>query len=365
MSKRVFNFSPGPAVLPLPVLEEVQRDMRCLPGEGVSVLEISHRAPWFDQVLAETEANLRKLLSIPSNYRVLFMQGGSRLQFAMTPMNLLGGASGPASYIVTGSWGKMAEEEARKFGPTHVAYSSKATNFDRLPESGELKLDPKAAYVQFTSNETIQGVQFLDEPRVGDAPLVCDASSDFLCRPLPMERYGLIYACAQKNSGPAGVTIAIIRDDLLERSSDKLPTMLNYKAIAAENSLVNTVPVFAIYVVMLVTRWLDKHIGGLDNMLAINRKKAKVVYDAVDSSGGFYQPHARKQDRSLMNVTFRMRDDKTQADFLKQAEARGLTYLKGHRSVGGVRASIYNAMPMEGVERLAEFMGEFATKAGR
>jgi phosphoserine aminotransferase len=362
MEPRVYNFSPGPAVLPLSVLEEAQRDLLSLPGVGVSALEISHRCPWFDKVMAETEANLRQLLAIPANYRVLYMQGGSRLQFSMVPMNLLRGTGKNADYIVTGSWGQMAMTEAQRDGEVRAAYNGKPTNFDRLPQPAELKLDPKAAYVHFTSNETIQGVQFSTEPGTGDVPLVCDASSDFMHRPLPIERYGLIYCCAQKNAGPAGVTIVIVRDDLLERSKDDLPTMMNYKSYAEEKSLLNTPPVFAIYIVMLVTRWLLKDVGGLAKMHEINRRKAALLYDVIDSSSGFYQGHARPDCRSLMNVTFRLSDAPTESAFVKQAEARGLHYLKGHRSVGGIRASIYNAMPLAGVEALRDFMVEFKKK---
>jgi phosphoserine aminotransferase len=358
MEKRVYNFSPGPAVLPLPVLEEVQRDLVSLPGVGVSALEISHRCPWFDKVLEETEANLRKLLNIPAGFKVLFMQGGSRLQFAMVPMNLLG-AGQSADYVVTGTWSKMGLDEAKKFGNVRSVYDSKASNYDRLPSAGELKFDSSAAYAYYTSNETIQGVQFLDEPVAGGLPLVCDASSDFLCRPLPMERYGLIYACAQKNSGPAGVTTVIIREDLLARSTEKLPTMMNYGAYAKEKSLVNTPPVFSIYVMMLVTRWLLNDVGGLDKMYERNKRKAKLLYDVIDGSGGFYQGHAQPANRSLMNVTFKLKDEETQKKFIKGAEARGLHYLPGHRSVGGIRASIYNAMPVEGVEALRDWMLEF------
>jgi phosphoserine aminotransferase len=361
MEKRVYNFSPGPATLPLKVLEEAQRDLLALPGLGVSALEISHRCPWFDKVLEETEANLRELLKIPANFKVLFLQGGSRLQFSMVPMNLLQEGKA-AEYVVTGSWSKMALDEAKKFGTAKATYDAKATNYDRLPTAADLKVDEGASYAYFTSNETIQGVQFLDEPKTGNLPLVCDASSDFLCRPLPMDRYGLIYSCAQKNSGPAGVTTVIIRDDLLGRSSDKLPTMMNYALYAKEKSLLNTPPVFSIYIMMLVTRWLKNDIGGLDKMLAHNKKKAALLYDVIDASGGFYTGHAQKADRSLMNVTFKLPDDEKQKAFLKGAESRGLHYLPGHRSVGGIRASIYNAMPIEGVQLLADWMKEFAAK---
>lgn len=359
MEPRVYNFSPGPATLPMSVLQEAQRDLLSLPGVGVSALEISHRCPWFDKVLEETEANLRTLLKVPAEFKVLFMQGGSRLQFSMVPMNLLP-ADKSADYIVTGAWSKMGADEAKKFGNVRTVYDSKASNYDRLPKPGEAAIDPNAAFAYFTSNETIQGVQFLDEPASGGVPLVCDASSDFLCRPLPMERYGLIYSCAQKNSGPAGVTTVLIREDLLARSTDKLPTMMNYAAYAKEKSLLNTPPVFSIYIMMLVTRWLLKDIGGLDKMFEHNKRKAKLLYDVIDGSGGFYTGHAQKDCRSLMNVTFRLPSDDVQKSFLKKAEALGLHYLAGHRSVGGIRASIYNAMPIEGVQKLADFMKEFA-----
>jgi phosphoserine aminotransferase len=274
-------------------------------------------------------------------------------------MNLLRGTGKGADYIVTGSWGQMAMTEAQREGKIRAAYNGKATNFDRLPTDKDLDLDPQAAYVHFTSNETIQGVQFAGEPATGNVPLVCDVSSDFLHRPLPIDRYGLIYACAQKNAGPAGVTVVVMSEDLLARSSDQLPTMLNYKLYADEKSLLNTPPVFAIYVVMLVTRWLLNDIGGLAKMHALNKQKAAMLYDVIDSSGGFYQGHAQPACRSLMNVTFRLRDAATEGAFVKQAEAKGLHYLKGHRSVGGIRASIYNAMPQEGVAALADFMRSF------
>jgi phosphoserine aminotransferase len=362
MSQRVYNFSSGPAVLPLPVLEQAQREMLCVPGVGCSAMEISHRSPWFEGVLAETEANFRKLLKIPDGYKVLFLQGGARLQFSMIPINILRGTNKPADYVVTGSWGTMAQTEAQREGKVRTAYTSKASNFDRLPKKGELDLDPGAAYVHITSNETIQGVQFATEPDVGPAPLVCDSSSDLLHRPVDVSKYGILYACAQKNLGPAGVTIVIIRDDLLARSDKNLPTMLNYQSIAAEKSMLNTPPCFAIYVVGLVLKWLINDIGGLEKMHEINKKKAKMLYDAVDSSGGFYKGHAQPDVRSLMNVTFRLPDDDAQSRFLKGAEAEGLDSLKGHRSVGGMRASIYNAMPVAGVEKLRDYMNDFAKK---
>ena len=358
MQSRVYNFSPGPAVLPLEVLQEAQRDLLALPGLGISALEISHRSKWFDGVLEETEANLRRLLGARENFRVLFLQGGSRLQFSMIPMNLL--RNGRADYIVTGSWGQMACEEAARVGEVRVAYTSKAHNFDRLPEADALDPDPGAVYVHFTSNETIQGVQFASEPTTGDVPLVCDASSDFLSRPVNLDRYGILYACAQKNAGPAGVTVVLIRDDVLERCRDDLPSMLSFKQHAREGSRLNTPPVFAVYLVMLVTRWLLNTVGGLERMQAQNRAKARLLYEVIDASGGFYRGHALPEARSMMNVTFRLPDQETESRFLKEAAGRRLCELKGHRSVGGIRASIYNAMPVEGVAALAEFMREFA-----
>lgn len=362
MEKRVYNFSPGPAVLPLPVLEEAQRDLLAMPGTGISILEMSHRSKTFDKIINQAEANLRTLLGIPNNYRVLFLQGGAFLEFAMIPMNLLRGSGKSADYLVTGTWSQKAGSEAKTQGPVNVVWDGKASNFNRVPKKGELKLDPNAAYAYFTSNETIQGVQFPEPPEVGNVPLICDASSDILCRPIPVEKFGLIYACAQKNVGPAGVTIVIIRDDLVERSPADLPSLLNYKVLAEGKSLLNTPPTFAIYMVKLVTDWLINEIGGLEKMAEINRGKAKLLYDIIDGSGGFYQPHAEADCRSIMNVPFRLTNADLDDPFLKQAAERGLVELKGHRSVGGCRASIYNAMPVEGVKLLADFMTEFCEK---
>jgi phosphoserine aminotransferase len=363
-TERVFNFSPGPAVLPLAVLEQAQRELVCLPGYGMSILEMSHRAPGFLDILASAKQLLRELLAIPENYHILFLQGGSRLQFSMIPMNLLRGQSGPAEYLVTGSWSKMSVDEAKREGKVNIAWDGKATNFDRLPKSGDLKLVADAAYAYFCSNETIQGVQFATEPDVGQVPLVCDASSDFLHRPLPIEKYGLLYACAQKNAGPAGVTVVIVRDDLLARSQDSLPGYLNYTHHVKEDSLYNTPPTFAIYLMKLVLEWLKDEVGGLTRMHAINQQKARLLYDAIDESGGFYRGHAQPEFRSLMNVTFRLPSEALEKEFVKEGEDRGLDGLKGHRSVGGIRASIYNAMPSAGVEALAAFMREFKAKKG-
>ena len=362
MEKRVYNFSPGPAVLPLPVLEQAQRDLLALPGVGISILEISHRSKTFTEVIEQAESNLRNLLAIPDNYRVLFLQGGAQMQFAMTAMNFLRGSGKSADYILTGSWGKKAMAAARTQGDVRAAWDGAPSNYNHVPRQAELELDPNAAYVHVTSNETIQGVQFPTEPDVGGVPLLCDASSDILCRPVPIQRYGVLYACAQKNCGPAGVTVVIIRDDLVGQAPDDLPPMLNYKTLAEGKSLANTPPVFSIYVLALVTNWLLREIGGLEEMAEINRRKAELLYDAIDRSDGFYDAHAEPESRSIMNVAFRLADPQLDGPFLEQAAARGLAALKGHRSVGGCRASIYNAMPVEGVQLLRDFMLEFRDK---
>ncbi len=361
-AQRVFNFSPGPAVLPLPVLEQAQRDLVSLPGYGMSILEMSHRAQGFLDILAQTKQLLRELLAIPTNYQIIFLQGGSRLQFSMVPMNLLRGQAEAADYLSTGSWSKIAVDEAKREGQVRIAYDGKATNYDRLPTAAEAKLNPKAAYVYACSNETIQGVQFDKEIETGGAPLVIDASSDFLHRTLDFKNIGLVYACAQKNAGPAGVTCVIVRDDLLERSQDNLPGYLNYKNHVKEDSLYNTPPTFAIYLMNLVLRWLKDDIGGLTAMHQRNKDKAALIYDLIDGSNGYFKGHAQPANRSLMNVTFRLPSDELTNQFVSEAKKRDLQELKGHRSVGGIRASIYNAMPMSGVEALRNFMREFREK---
>lgn len=365
VTQRVFNFSAGPAVLPLPVLEQAQQELLSLPGVGSSVLEISHRSKAFAEILATTKETLRQLLGIPEGYHILFLQGGSRLQFSMVPMNLLKGTGLPADYVINGSWGKKASEEALREGEVHVAWDGADTNYDRVPSGNQLQLSENAAYIHITSNETIQGVQFPKEPDTGHVPLVCDASSDFLSRPVDIGRYGLIYACAQKNAGPAGVTVVILRDDLLERSQLSLPGYLNYAEHANNDSLYNTPPTFAIYIVGMVSRWLRDEVGGLAKMQAMNREKARLLYEVIDSSGGFYKGHAQPESRSLMNVTFTLPDEATSKAFLEGAEDCGLCNLKGHRSVGGIRASIYNAMPVEGVQQLREYMQDFMNRQAR
>jgi phosphoserine aminotransferase len=365
MADRVFNFSPGPAVLPVPVLEEAQRELVALPGVGMSILEISHRSKAFDAILAEATQGIRDLLGVPAGYHILFMQGGASLQFYMVAMNLLRGTGKTADYILTGTWGKKAIDEGRREGETRVAWDGKATNYDRLPKAGELKLNADAAYVHFTSNETIQGVEFAGEPAgTIAAPLVCDASSNFLSRPIAVEKYGLIYACAQKNAGPSGVTVVIARDDLIERAPASLPPMLDYRQYAANESRYNTPPTFGIYVVMLICRWLKNQIGGLAKMHEANRAKAALLYDVLDKHPKFYQGHAQPDCRSLMNVTFRLPNEELEKAFLDGAKQHKLIDLKGHRSVGGIRASIYNAMPREGVETLRQYMVDFVTKRG-
>jgi phosphoserine aminotransferase len=362
MTSRIFNFGAGPGVLPEPVLEEAQRDLVALPGVGMSVTEISHRSKTFEEIIGGCEADIRKLAKVSSDYQILFLQGGASLQFSMVPMNLLP-AGGKADYIVTGSWGKKAVKEAQKVGTVQIASTTESDNFTRVPAQSELKLDPAAAYVHFTSNETIQGVEWKKEPETGSVPLVCDASSDIFSRPIDVGKYGLIYAGAQKNLGPSGVTLVILRNDLLERVPKNLPTMLDYKVQVENKSLYNTPPVFGVYIMRLVMKWLLGQ-GGLEGMARTNADKAKLLYDSIDSSGGYYRPHAKPADRSNMNVTFRLPSEELEKKFVAEANAGKLDGLKGHRSVGGIRASIYNAFPKAGVDALVSFMKEFQQKNG-
>lgn len=361
MTERIFNFSAGPAVLPLSVLEEAQRELVGLPGVGMSVLEISHRSKAFDEIIGKAESGVRELMGVPDNYHVLFLQGGASLQFSMIPMNLLP-AGGSADYILTGSWGKKALKEAKKVGATNVAATMADGGFTRVPGQDELKLDPNAAYAHFTTNETIEGVEWKHEPEVGEVPLVADASSDIMSHQIPVEKYALIYAGAQKNMGPSGVTLVIIRDDLLARIPENLATMLDYRTHTENKSLYNTPNTFGIYIIMLVTKWL-KEIGGLSGMQRENEKKAGLLYDAIDATD-FYRGHADPDSRSIMNVTFRLPSEELEKKFAQEATSQGMDGLKGHRSVGGIRASIYNAFPREGVEALVSFMKEFEKKNG-
>jgi phosphoserine aminotransferase len=361
MTQRIYNFSAGPAVLPLQVLEEAQRDLVALPGVGMSVLEISHRSKAFDEIIQSCEANIRKLAGISDNYHVLFLQGGASLQFSMIPMNLMPGG-GKADYVSTGSWSKKAIKEAQKVGQVNIAASTESENFTRVPRQSELNLDPAASYVHITTNETIHGVEWKYDPETGDVPLIADASSDIFGRPINVNKYGLIYAGAQKNLAPAGVTLVFIRDDLLTRSPEGMHTMLNYNTHAKDKSLYNTPPVFTIYVMGLVMKWLLAQ-GGLDAAEKRNTEKAWLLYDVIDSSG-FYRGHAHADCRSLMNVTFRLPSEELEKQFVDEATKAGLDGLKGHRSVGGIRASIYNAFPKEGVEALVAFMREFERTHG-
>ena len=367
MSDRAFNFAAGPGILPLPVLEQAQQDLVSLPGVGASPLEVSHRSPWFTSVIEETIANLRDLLAIPDGYHVVFCQGGASMQFSMVPMNLLRRTGATAEYVITGSWGSKAIAQAQKEGTTRVAWTGKDEGFRRVPGAEELleSIGRTPAYVHVTSNETIQGVEFPTTPIVPDSvPLVADVSSDFLSRPIEVGHYGLLYAGAQKNAGPAGVTVVILRDDLLEGIPDGLPSILDYRTYVEHGSRYNTPPVFAIYIVMLITRWLRDEVGGLDEMHARNREKGSLVYDIVDEAPTFFRGHAQTDSRSLMNVTFRLPTEDLEDRFVAEAAEQGLVELKGHRSIGGIRASIYNAMPREGVEALAAFMREFHERAG-
>jgi phosphoserine aminotransferase len=362
MEKRIYNFSAGPAVLPEEVLLEAQKELFALPGVGMSILEISHRSKTFDAIHAEAKEGIKKLLNVPDNYSILFLQGGASLQFSMVPLNLMP-PKNKADYISTGSWSKKAIKEAKRVGIVNIAATTEEGEgenkyFKRIPKQSELKLDPDAAYVHFTSNNTIYGTEWQTEPEVGNVPLVCDASSDILSKPIDVNKYGLIYAGAQKNIGPSGVVLVIIRQDLLERSQDSLHTMLNYKIQAENDSLYNTPNTFGIYIIKLVTKYLLSN-GGLEKMYEINKKKAKLLYDAIDNSNGFYKGHAEKDSRSLMNVTFNLATPELEKKLIDEATKAGFSGLKGHRSVGGLRASIYNAFPVKGVEDLVTFMSDF------
>lgn len=358
---RVHNFSAGPAVLPEEVLAQARDEMLDWHGSGMSVMEMSHRGKEFESIIAAAETDLRALLAIPEDYEVLFLQGGATLQFAMVPMNLMG-SNGRADYIHTGEWAKKAIGEAKKFGSVNIAATAEDRNFSYVPKRATWKLDPGAAYVHLTTNETIGGVEYLGVPDTGGVPIVADMSSHILSRPVDVAKYGLIYAGAQKNIGPAGLTIVIVAKDLIGRAPKNTPTLLDYKVMAEGDSMVNTPPTYGVYIAGLVFQWLQR-IGGLAGMERVNRAKAALLYDLIDGSG-FYTNPVAKEDRSLMNVPFRLRDEALDEKFLSEAKSHGLIQLKGHRSVGGMRASIYNAMPIEGVQALAAFMTDFARRNG-
>jgi len=361
VTNQIYNFSAGPAVLPQEVLREAQQNLLALPGVGMSILEISHRSGPFEEILAGCEADLRTLAGVPEGYNVLFLQGGASLQFSMVPMNILT-SEGFADYIVTGAWSQKAVKEAKRVGGVKIAASTESENFTRVPRQEELTLDPRAAYVHYTTNNTIFGTEFHYRPEVGSVPLVADTSSDMFSGPIDVSKYALIYAGAQKNLAPAGLTLVIIREDMLQRTSKSLPTMLQYPVHAENGSMYNTPPVFAIYVMRLVLAWLLKQ-GGLTAIEKINRRKADKLYAAIDKTG-FYKGHAAPDSRSRMNVTFRLQSEELEKRFAKDATAAGLDGLKGHRSVGGIRASIYNAFPEDGVDALVQFMAEFERKNG-
>lgn len=360
-TSRIFNFAAGPAVLPLEVLEQVQRDMIALPGVGMSILEISHRSKPFDEIIQGAEADMRTLAGIPDGYHVLFLQGGASLQFSMVPMNLLP-AGGSADYIVTGVWSQKAVKEAKRVGGVKIAATTEGESFKRIPRQDELKLDANAAYAHYTTNNTIYGTEWHHMPSVGNVPLVADMSSNIFSRPIEASKFALIYAGAQKNLAPAGVTLAIMRDDMVKRTPTTLPTMLQYAVHAENKSLYNTPPVFPIYVMRLVLAWLLKK-GGLEAIEKQNIKKADTVYGEIDRTG-FYRGHADKDSRSRMNITFRLPNEELEKKFAKESTAAGMDGLKGHRSVGGLRASVYNAFPQEGVDALVQFMQEFERKNG-
>jgi len=358
---RVYNFSAGPAVLPEEVLAQARDEMLDWHGCGMSVMEMSHRGKEFISIAEAAEKDLRELLAVPPGYRVLFLQGGATLQFAAIPMNLLRGKR-KADYVHTGEWAKKAIGEAKKFCTVNIAASSEDRNFTYAPKQSAWRLDPESAFIHYTGNETIGGVEFHWIPATQDVPLVCDLSSSLLSRPFDVSRFGLIYAGAQKNIGPAGLTIVIVGEELLGEAQAGTPSVIDYKLQADNASMYNTPPTYAIYVAGLVFQWLKRN-GGLARMEQINLAKANLLYDLLDSTQ-FYRSPVDKSDRSRMNVPFTLHDDRLDGAFLKQAEQHGLTQLKGHRSVGGMRASIYNAMPIEGVRKLADFMREFERRHG-
>jgi phosphoserine aminotransferase len=356
MVKRVYNFNAGPSALPLAVLERAQAELVNFQNTGMSVMELSHRSKEYDAVHTKAKELLRKLMNIPETHDILFLQGGASLQFSMVPMNLLHEGK-VANYVLTGVWSEKALKEAKKLGETHIAASSKEANYTHIPALEQIQLSERAAYLHITSNNTIFGTQWHNFP---DLPvdLVADMSSDILSREIDVKKFALIYAGAQKNLGPSGVTVVIIRKDLLENIPDHLPTMLNYNTYSSSNSLYNTPPTFAIYMLSLVLEWVDEQ-GGISIIEKCNKEKADILYRCIDESKGFYSPHGEKGSRSFMNVTFTLPNDELTKKFLAEAKERGFVGLAGHRSVGGCRASIYNAVSLEACEALADFMREF------
>ncbi|MCP9495015.1 MAG: 3-phosphoserine/phosphohydroxythreonine transaminase [Pyrinomonadaceae bacterium MAG19_C2-C3] len=360
-SERIYNFSAGPAVIPLPVLERAQAEMLALPGVGMSVMEISHRSKKFEEIIGSATSGVSRLLGLTDDYHVLFLQGGASLQFSQIPMNFLT-EDKTADYIVTGSWGKKAVKEAKREGTINIAFTAQEEGFKRVPKAEDLKLDANSVYCHFTTNETIEGVQFQTEPDAGDVPLVADMSSDIMSRPIDVKKYGMIYAGAQKNLGPSGVTLVIVRDDMLKLVKDNLHTMLDYRTHVENKSLYNTPNTWGIYILDLVCQWVEGK-GGLNGIQQQNEAKAKMIYDVIDAND-FYRGHADVDSRSRMTPTFRLGSEDLEKQFVKEADAEGMNGLKGHRSVGGIRASIYNAFPVEGVKALTDFMQHFAQRNG-
>jgi len=358
---RIYNFNAGPAALPLPVLEEIRENFLNYDGSGMSVIELSHRSAWFDKIINDAEERIKRLLGLDDRFHVIFVQGGASMQFAMIPMNFLPGDS-TADFVNTGTWSTKAVKEAEllKKNISTVA-SSEDRNFCYIPK--DIKFNSNASFVHLTSNNTIKGTQYHDFPDTGNVPIVCDMSSDIMSRKLPVDRFGMIYAGAQKNAGPSGAAVVIIRKDMLDLIPEGIPSMLDYRTYVNKQSMYNTPPCFAVYTIQLVMKWLEEEIGGLDKMQALNEQKAAILYDMLDQ-GDFYNATADHDSRSLMNVTFRLPTEKLEALFVEEALKAGLGGLKGHRSVGGCRASIYNAATVEGLETLVQFMKEFEAKRG-
>ncbi|MEB3102447.1 3-phosphoserine/phosphohydroxythreonine transaminase [Ferviditalea candida] len=362
MEKRAYNFNAGPAALPLEVLQQAREELVNYRGIGMSLMEVSHRSKEYEQVNDETQQLFRELMGIPEGYHVLLLQGGASTQFSMIPMNLLPPGK-TAGYVMTGSWAEKAYKEAKLIGEAQIVASSEADNFAKIPSLKEISIHPDLAYLHITSNETIGGIQFQQFPDTGNVPLVADMSSDILSRPIDVSSFALIYAGAQKNLGPSGVTVVIVRNELVQDSPKHLPTMFRYSTHAANQSLYNTPPVYSVYMMNLVLKWVRDQ-GGAIEMERRNREKTKLIYDMIDQSGGFYRGVAHPEDRSQMNVTFRLNDEELEKQFVKESSAQGFVGLKGHRSVGGLRASTYNAVPYDSCKALAEFMGDFQKRNG-
>ncbi|MDF2961233.1 MAG: transporter [Paenibacillus sp.] len=362
MHNEIYNFYAGPAVLPLEVLQQAQAELLDYKGIGMSIMEISHRSKEYEEINSDTQDLFRELLQLPDDYKVLFLQGGASTQFSMIPMNFLS-AGKVGSYIMTGAWAEKAIQEARKFGEIHIAASGQSSNYKQIPTVTESQLDARAAYLHITTNETIIGSQFHTIPYTGAIPLIADMSSDILSRPIDASRFALIYAGAQKNLGPSGVTVVIIRSDLAQKSPVNLPEMLKYDTHIKSSSLYNTPPVFSVYIMNLVLKWIKQH-GGLGTVNLRNHEKVKLIYDVIDQSGGFYEGLVETDSRSLMNITFKVMNDEVEKEFLSQAEQQGFIGLQGHRSVGHIRASTYNALPYEACKALADFMATFLKRYG-